>query len=206
MRIAVCTCDSYNWIVPYFWHFFCKTGLQKHYEVDFVTETQNIIFGNTFLAGKLSWTDRIINYLNKIKDKRVLITLEENILWNADIERLKHAETLCKDDIGIVGLQPYGYMKKHLFYDGIEGYKTYPLNAPSAGGIPAAIWQKELFLKIYDRGLTVWQSEHKSSLNIQKQDKKVITSDYPIFDYIEGGLMRKGIRQEAIFKMMADKW
>ncbi len=207
MRIAVLTCDKYNWLIPYFWHFFKKYFPDNPYPVDFVTETEHIYFGNNvFYGGKVPWSTLLTNYLNSIDDDKVLILLDDYMLFNVDLALLERAEALCKDGIGCINLLHYAKCNRYTLASNIEGYKTYPFDSPITIGVQATIWQKQYMLDVYQPGKSSWDSEYAGYDLMAKLGKQVLFSIATIMQYDVGGCMKKGNKEEWVWKRMVERW
>jgi len=210
MRIAILTCDKYNWLIPYFWHFFKKNFPDNPYPVDFVTETEEVCFGNNmFYGGKVPWSTLLRNYLSTVKDDRILILLDDYIILGANLELLEIAEGKCKDDIGCINLYPYdANLMLPTMRD--DKYSVYNFNKTRTIGVQATIWQTQYLLDVYPVGLNPWDSEYKGYSNMQKlyfaHNKQILFSPYWIFSYTLGGCMKKGIRQQKVWNDIKEKW
>ena len=206
MRIAILTCDKYNWLIPYCWHFFKKNFPDNPYPVDILTETEKIYFGDTvFYGGKVPWSTLLRNYLNSIEDDRVLIILDDYMINGVNFERLKVAESICRDDIGCINLYPH---KEEWMLPGEigNGFREYSFENTWTVGVQITIWQKTYLLDVYPPGLDPWRAEHVGYANMKKIGKKVLFSRDWIFNYIPGGCMKKGVKQDMVWEDMAKKW
>jgi len=207
MRIAVLTCDKYNFLAPYFWHFFKKNFPQNTYQVDFVTETEKIYFGdNVFYGGKSLWSDLLNNYLNTVDDDKILLFFDDYMIYGVDFEKLLIAETLCKDNIGCINLIKMNSTKVLVYPDGIDGFLTKDFNSTITTGCQVTIWQKQYLKDVYLPGLDSWKSETTGYRRMKTLGKKVLYSTTHIFKYVHGGCMIKGNRVDAVFNEMAEKW
>ena len=205
MRIAVLTCDKYDWLLPSFWHFFEKNFPDNPYPVDFVTETKEILYGdNVFYGGKVPWSTMVTNYLNQVDDDKVLIILDDYMIWNVDLERVKEAEKLCEGDVGCINL--YRYNDKLMESGETQGFKTYCFDNYLTVGVQITIWQKQYMLDVYQPGFDPWTSEKDGYLRMKRLGKKVLFSNDMIFDYVPGGCMKKGKKQELVWQQMKERW
>jgi hypothetical protein len=206
MRIAVLTCDKYDWLIPYFWHFFTKNFSDNPYPVDFVTETKKIYFGDTVYYGGIKpWSTILCNYLNQIKDDKVLIILDDYMIYNVLPERIRVAEKLCENEVGCINLYPH--YDKFMLPEELEGgFKEYSFSNTHTVGVQITIWQKQYMLDVYKPGFDAWKSEHLGYENMKMLGKKVLFSKDWIFEYAPGGCMKKGIHQEIVWEEMVKKW
>lgn len=194
MRIVVFTCDAYSWLIPTFLHFYKKMWPDNPYQTDFVTETKDIGQASTFFTGKIPWPDGAIKYFKSTDEEIFLLLLEDYIIKEPiDTDRIKMAESLCRDDIGCVRLNPRDRLRRHLFDAGIEGFKEYPLDKPYSISLQPSIWQKKFLFEFLKKGEDVWQVENEGSIRIQQSKMRVIWADVPIITMPRaGGYMKKG--------------
>jgi len=207
MRIAVLTCDKYNFLIPYFWHFFKKNFPDNPYPVDFVTETERIYFGdNVFYGGKNLWSTLLQNYLKTVTDDKILILFDDYMIYGVDLKKTKEAESLCCGEVGCINLIKMNCEKALVYPDGMDGYLTKDFNSEITTGCQATIWQKDYLKEVYPEGRDSWKAETYGYRKMKTLNKKVLYSTTPIFSYVHGGCMIKGNKVDAVFKQMAEKW
>lgn len=209
MRIAIYTCDNYLWIAPIFLHFYRKFWPENFYQTDFLTEKQIVQGESTFRTGDISWTNRMINYLNSFEDKLFILLLIDYIIdKKVDVDGIKRAESLCKDDIGCVRLCAHDELSRFLVDSGIKGFKEYPSDKPYSLSWQPSIWQKEYFLETIQEGDSIWRAETRGSKIIQNSKKKTIWSDNFILSHINppAGLMQKGKIIESVERWIKENW
>lgn len=204
MKIVISTYNGYAWIVPIFLYFFRKYWPDNPYQIEILTETDHLD-GAVFYAGKISWPNRIINYIKQSEDDKFMIIGEDTIIRKTiNTERVKVAEELCKGDVGCVRLNPPDrYFKNHVINSDIKGFKEYPQDKPYSISFHAAVWQKQLLLDILRDDSDIWKLETRCSERLYKLKPKwkVLWSEIPVFDYHAGGLMHK-----ARFRPDVVKW
>jgi len=208
MRIVVFTCDKYSWLIPTFLHFYKKMWPDNPYQTDFVTETKEIGQPSTFFTGKIPWPDGAINYFKSCDEEVFLLLLEDYIIKEPiDTNRIKIAESLCRDDIGCVRLNPHDKLRRFLFNVGIEGFKEYPLDKPYSVSLQPAIWQKKFLFEFIEKGENIWQVENEGSIRIQKSKMRVIWADIPIITMPRpGGYMKKGRIYGTVEQWCKENW
>ena len=208
MRIVIFTCDKYSWLIPTFLHFYKKMWPDNPYQTDFVTETKEIGQPSTFFTGKIPWPDGAINYFKSCDEEVFLLLLEDYIIKEPiDTNRIKIAESLCRDDIGCVRLNPHDKLRRFLFNVGIEGFKEYPLDKPYSVSLQPAIWQKKFLFEFIEKGENIWQVENEGSIRIQKSKMRVIWADIPIITMPRpGGYMKKGRIYGTVEQWCKENW
>jgi len=208
MKVVVFSCDLYSWLVPIFLHFYEKNWPDNPYQTECVTETKEIKGMTTFCAGKLQWTDRMIKYLNSRNDETfLLLAIDYIIEKKVDTNRVKMAESLCKNNIGCVRLHAHDQLwSRFLFDSNIKDFKEYPLNERYSVSLQASFWQKEFLFEFLKEGETCWQTESQGSGRIHNSKKKVIWTDTEILSYWPGGLMKRKRVNERIAKWVKENW
>lgn len=196
MKIIVLTCNGHKFLVPIFMHFYKKYWPDNPYQTEIVTETDRLD-GTVFYAGKVSWSNALINYLKQSKEDKFLLILEDYIIKNTiDTKRIERAESLCKGNVGCVRLYtPDIYFTRHAVHTDIcEDFKEYPLDKPFSVSLQIAIWQKQFLLDILRDGENPWQFEVDGSERLKKLVSKwqILYSEIPIIEYRPGGLLKRG--------------
>jgi len=210
MRVVVFTCDAYSWLIPTFLHFYKKMWPDNPYETDFVTETKAIGDIPTFYTGKIPWPDGAIKYLESHEEEeRFLLLLDDYVIRDpVDTKRVKAAESLCRDDVGCVRLNPrVRSSRRHLFDAGIEGFMQYPLDKPYSISLQPAIWQKKFLFEFLKKDEDIWQVEKEGSIRIQKSKMRVIWVNIPIITMPRaGGYMKKGKIHRRAEEWVKENW
>lgn len=207
MKVVVFSCDTYSWLIPIFSHFYEKNWPNNPYQTVVVTETEKTKEMITFCAGKLEWADRMIKYLNSCTDETfLLLSIDHIIEKKVDTNRIKMAESLCRNNIGCVRLQAHDKWSCFLFDANIKGFKEYPLNKCYSISLQAAIWQKKFLFEFLKKGETAWQTESQGSRRICNSKYKVIWTDTEILSYKPCGYMNRGRVIEDVAKWVKENW
>lgn len=197
MKIVVLTCDKYKWLIPTFFHFFNKNWPDCPYQVDVITENENIEGSGIFYTQGVSWSSGILNYLSTQPDEeKFLLTPEDYIIKSpVDTGRMRRAEELCSGNVGCVRLNvPDKYFKRHAVATNIKHYKEYPLDKPYSMSMQAAIWQKRYLMDVLRHKEDAWQAELNGSERLKslKPKWRILWSKSWIIDYEPGGIMLRG--------------
>ncbi len=206
MKILVSTCDSYNWILPVFFHFYKKAWSNNPYKTDVITEKEKVSFGDAvFYTGGKSWGSGMLNYLKQSRTNKFMLILDDYIIKSVDVKRIKAAERLCTGDVGCVRLSndPNKYFEKHTRNSPvIKGFKQYPNDQRFCSAIQITIYQKEYLLDILKGKENIWEAERRGVGRIGKLGSKwrIFWPEKNIFEYHAVGLLKKGILQPQVLR------
>lgn len=210
MRIAVFTCDRYNWLIPIFWHFYKKNWSDNPYLTDIVTEKSEIFFyDRIFYGGNSSWATTALNYLKQVDDEIIMLILDDYIIKGVNTEQIKLCEEECKKpDVGyiIVANREHDFMNKEAIpYN--DNFLEYPKDKPYSLCLQVGIWKRDFLIDLLREGESVWQTEIEGSKRMVNKDKKVLLAkDYGI-NYVPGGCMRRGNETvKPVFDWIKENW
>lgn len=196
MKVIVATCDEYRWIIPVFMYFYRKYWPDNPYRTNIVTEKEHID-GRVFYTGGVAWSDGILNYLERNKEDKFLLILEDLLIRSPMDDRMvRKAEQICEGDIGTVRLNnaPYKYFIQHAHRNTIKGFMDYPLSGRFVMGLQPAIFQKRYLLDALSRNEDAWQIEQRGAKRLRELGGKW-RSLWPINNIVDVqpvGLMKKG--------------
>lgn len=194
MKVIILTCNKYSWLVPIFLHFYRKYWPDNPYQTEIVTETDHVN-GTVFYNEETSWASRLINYLKQSKENKFLLFMEDFIIEKQiDTKRIRHAEELCKGNVGCVRVVETNKWFNYAINIGIKGFREYPLDRGYSLSLTSAIWQKQFLLKGLREGENAWQTECDGSKRFKelKSEWRILWSETPIINYYGGGLMSRG--------------
>ena len=206
MEVLIITCDSYQWMMPIFTHFYKKYWPDNPYNTVIITETQHIESEYpVFYAGKTSWSNEILDYIRQSDDESFLLILEDYLLRKkVNTEKVKLAKNICVNKIGCVRLNnaPEKYFNQHTLRTGIKGFREYPIKRRFSWTMQIAFWQKQFLLDTMREGESAWESEENGieRLKNMKTDWEILWPEENIVDYNPIGLMRKGILEPKVLK------
>ncbi len=208
MKVVITTCDEYNWLIPVFLHFYRKNWAENPYLTEIITETEHID-GTVFYAGKISWVNRLLNYLKQFEDEKLLFIGEDNIIESKiDTDRIKEAENLCEGQTGCVRMiPPDKSFYRHSIKTKISGFREYPLNKSYSFSFLTSIWKKQLILDVFQdieknhQGVWACEIEGTKRLNELRPKWRTLWAETPIINTRGGGLIKK-----RKFRFPATKW
>lgn len=195
MRVVVTTWHKYKWLMPTFLHFYNKNWPDNPYFT-------------SFTRGADPWMDTTIDYIESLKDDKILILMDDYILTTpVGTTIIQGAEGVCEDDVGCVQLAPRPTkFSKYYFDSGISGFKEYPLTEPYSVSMQATIWQREFLLDIMQRGETAWQFEVEGSKRVHRYGKRVLCVDSTAMTYHPCGYMQKGKVVKSVKQWVGENW
>lgn len=195
MRVVILTCDKYTWMVPIALHFYRKYWPDNPHQTEIVTETDHID-GIVYYINDISWSSRLINYLNQSKEGKFLLIMEEHFIEKlVDTKRVRIAEELCTGNVGCVRLNaPDKHFEHNAVKTDVKDFREYPLDKQYSMSMQTAIWQKRYLLDVLREKEDIWQTEIDGSERLKKLKSKwrILWTETPIIDYTAGGLMKKG--------------
>ena len=206
MKIIISTCDSYNWMLPVFFHFYKKAWPNNPYKTDVVTEKEKVNFGDdVFYTGGKSWGSGMLNYIKQSRANKFMLILDDYIIRSVDVKRIKTAEKLCVGDVGCVRLSndPRRYYERHTRNSQlINGFRQYPNDQRFCSAMQVSIYQKEYLLDIFRGKENIWEAERRGVDRIKNLSDKwrILWPEENIFEYNSIGLMRKGILRPPVLR------
>lgn len=209
MKVVILTCDSYAWLIPIFLHFYKKYWPDNPYQTEIITEKAHID-GTVFYSKGVSWSSGIINYLEQSEEDKFILIDEDCLIENTvNTERVRLAETLCKDNVGCVRLNaPDKYYNRHGVESGIKYYKEYPLDKPYSMSMQVAIWQKRYLLDVLRHKENAWRAELFGTSRLAKLKGKwrILWAKSAVIEYQAGGIIRRGIPRLSVVKWVFKEW
>jgi hypothetical protein len=209
MRIAVFTCDKYNWLIPIFWHFFKKNWQNNPYLIDIVTESKPILFHDrVFYYGNRPWGKMAIDYLKQVEDELLLVILDDYIVKGVNISGIEDGIEECRQpDIGYINISSSEHeewiVNKEIF--GSHSYRI-PNNLKYSLCLQACIWKRDFLISLLKENEDSWQTEIEGSKRMACKSEKILLLKEPAIQYTIGGCMQKGEPVNDVWNWIKVNW
>lgn len=212
LAVIVQSCDKYSDVWNPFYTLFFRYWSDCTYPIYHLSETRKFEHSqvlNISAGDGTEWSERLIVALNQIKEKYVLLLLEDYLLMkivkNSDFEEC----IAILENENAAYLRIFPVPPADFNYKGYHQIGLVDLSKPYAFSTQATIWDKEVLLENLRPNESVWDFELKGSeraKSIQKpllsyKDTKFINnpikSNYPYF-YLCTAVYKGEWMQEAI--------
>lgn len=186
LTILLCTCDKYEDIWPLFFHFFEKYWPDCPCEIVLNTESKsfshekyNIKSYNLYSSDSIvSYGKRMIDHLDKIKTKYVLILLDDFFIRKpVDAKKLLTILNWLEDDETIACFN-FDSLRNKAVDDGkYPGFLLMPEFGEYKYNLQSAIWNKDTFRKAWRENESPWDWELYGNCRSFNCDNKFYTLD-----------------------------
>lgn len=198
--ILLLSCDRNKGLLNIFFDIFQKNWSDCPFPVYLGIEEMNMHYDGviTLKSSKQYWAARILDYLNQIPSKYILLIMDDFVLeGKVDTNRmLDYLEILKqRSDVAVItvaeihsGNNPQSEYPDLLYRDKKSNYLF---------NLQVAFWKKELFVKLLREKETPWQTEVYGSIRAtgmkDYQFLSLKSDDISPYKYGRGWLMQRGI-------------